>query len=68
MQGPFSMVSSQALHAPKPPEQVAPGVASQNVSAEIKSSSRKELPAVILPTRVFGVTLLSLLMIFFRYN
>ncbi|KAI6681811.1 hypothetical protein NL676_035692 [Syzygium grande] len=45
MQGPFSMVSSQALHAPKPPEQVAPGVASQNVSAEIKSSSRKELPA-----------------------
>lgn len=44
VQGPFSMVSSQALHASKPPEQVASAVVLQNVSADVKSSSRKELP------------------------
>ncbi|KAF8034389.1 hypothetical protein BT93_C0633 [Corymbia citriodora subsp. variegata] len=45
VQGPFNMVSSQAFHASKPYEQVASGVASQNVPAEVKSNSRKELPA-----------------------
>lgn len=39
------MVSSQALHASKPPEQVASGMPSQIVSGEVKSSSRNELPA-----------------------